>query len=71
MHILDDHELFNDYAGNGTSASDPKFVAANPIYAAYNGLANPSSIAGQNYYFFRYGDAAFFVMVRDRAGELH
>ncbi|KAG0149487.1 hypothetical protein CROQUDRAFT_39774 [Cronartium quercuum f. sp. fusiforme G11] len=61
IHIYDDHEIFNDWAGQNND-HHPIFASANEAYNHYLGSANydgPGS--GENYYWFRHGDAAFFV----------
>lgn len=61
IHIYDDHEIFNDWAGNGNDTNEI-FKPANKAYSDYLGSGNyegPGS--GKNYYWFRYGDAGFFV----------
>ncbi|MBW0491633.1 hypothetical protein O181_031348 [Austropuccinia psidii MF-1] len=61
MHIYDDHEILNDWAGQGNDTNET-FQPANLAYQHYLGAANfdgPGN--GENYYWFRHGDAAFFV----------
>lgn len=62
IHIYDDHEIKNDYQGQGNATSDPVFAVADNAYRAYNGAGNPPGPANANYYHFRHGDAAFFVL---------
>ncbi|GAA5929516.1 alkaline phosphatase D family protein [Sporobolomyces koalae] len=58
--IYDDHEIVNDFSGNET---DVHFAPANSAYQTYMGNANPDpSTPGVNYYDFRVGDSAFFVL---------
>ncbi|EIW60738.1 uncharacterized protein TRAVEDRAFT_146378 [Trametes versicolor FP-101664 SS1] len=62
IHTYDDHEIINNYAGQG-NASLPPFENATNAFELYNTEANYDSVdEGQYYYDFRYGDAAFFVM---------
>lgn len=61
IHIYDDHEIYNDWAGQDNDA-DPTFQPANKAYKHYLGDANYDGPGkGENYYWFRHGDAAFFV----------
>ncbi|GAA5829024.1 hypothetical protein JCM3766R1_003908 [Sporobolomyces carnicolor] len=58
--IYDDHEIINDFSGN---ESDPHFAPANTAYKNYLGNGNPDPrTPGVNYYDFRVGDSAFFVL---------
>ncbi|GAA6012699.1 hypothetical protein JCM11491_002534 [Sporobolomyces phaffii] len=58
--IYDDHEIVNDFSGN---ESDARFAPANSAYQTYLGNANPDPrTPGVNYYDFRVGDSAFFVL---------
>ncbi|GAA5994064.1 hypothetical protein JCM11641_005961 [Rhodosporidiobolus odoratus] len=62
MAIYDDHEIYNDFAANESS---PYFKPANNAYRTYLGNANPDSLgkpSGENYYEFRVGDSAHFVL---------
>ncbi|KAJ6513831.1 PhoD-like phosphatase-domain-containing protein [Mycena vitilis] len=61
LHTYDDHEITNNYAGNGND-SQPPFPSASDAFKIYNADANYDSVADQHYYNFRYGDAAFFVL---------
>ncbi|KAI0637350.1 PhoD-like phosphatase-domain-containing protein [Trametes polyzona] len=62
IHTYDDHEIINNYAGQGNT-SLPPFQNATNAFELYNAEANYDPIdEGQYYYDFRYGDAAFFVM---------
>ncbi|KAL4246501.1 hypothetical protein ABKN59_008654 [Abortiporus biennis] len=63
FHTYDDHEIINNYVGQGNDSTYP-FQNASSAYKLYNAEANFDSQAGKdiNYYNFRYGDAAFFVM---------
>ncbi|OAV88694.1 hypothetical protein PTTG_07799 [Puccinia triticina 1-1 BBBD Race 1] len=61
IHIYDDHEIYNDWAGNGNDTNEI-FEPANKAYRDYLGEGNFDGPGkGENYYWFRYGDAAFFV----------
>lgn len=61
FHIYDDHEILNDWAGKGND-TNVIFQPANRAYRDYLGDSNfDGSGDGSNYYWFRYGDAAFFV----------
>ncbi|KAI0713393.1 PhoD-like phosphatase-domain-containing protein [Earliella scabrosa] len=62
FHTYDDHEIINNYVGQGNDSQVP-FQSAADAFQLYNAEANfDSPHAGQYYYDFRYGDAAFFVM---------
>lgn len=65
FHIYDDHEFRSNFAGEAND-STPFFKNATNAYDAYHGQANfqtGSSLLEQtNYYDFRYGDSAFFVL---------
>ncbi|GAA98614.1 hypothetical protein E5Q_05301 [Mixia osmundae IAM 14324] len=71
INVYDDHEIANDYAGE--SKDTPHFQDANHAYVAYNGEPNYDTVSDassllnsdaekSNYYWFRHGDAAFFVL---------
>ncbi|PLW21230.1 hypothetical protein PCANC_05410 [Puccinia coronata f. sp. avenae] len=61
IHIYDDHEIYNDWAGKGNDTNEI-FEPANKAYRNYLGAGNFDGPGkGENYYWFRYGDAAFFV----------
>lgn len=60
-HIYDDHEIVNDYAGEGNDSS-PFFQLANPAYTAYLASGNPDPVKPDTHYYeFDNGDTAFFV----------
>ncbi|GJE97915.1 PhoD-like phosphatase-domain-containing protein [Phanerochaete sordida] len=62
FHTYDDHEIINNYVGQGND-STPPFKSADNAFRLYNANANfdpPEHDA--HYYDFRYGDVAFFVM---------
>ncbi|RPD59100.1 Metallo-dependent phosphatase [Lentinus tigrinus ALCF2SS1-7] len=62
FHTYDDHEIINNYVGQGNDSKGP-FPSASNAFELYNANANFDSPAeGQYYYDFKYGDAAFFVM---------
>ncbi|RDX52651.1 Metallo-dependent phosphatase [Lentinus brumalis] len=62
FHTYDDHEIINNYVGEGNDTKGP-FPNASSAFELYNANANfDSPVEGQYYYDFRYGDAAFFVM---------
>ncbi|KAL0947239.1 hypothetical protein HGRIS_013360 [Hohenbuehelia grisea] len=62
LHAYDDHEIINNFAGQGNDSIPPFINATNP-FTIYNSNANyDSPISGQYYFDFRYGDTAFFVM---------
>ncbi|KAJ7771891.1 PhoD-like phosphatase-domain-containing protein [Mycena metata] len=61
FHTYDDHEIKNNFAGNGND-SMPPFPNASNAFKIYNADANYDSLADHHYYNFRYGDAAFFVL---------
>ncbi|KAM5343962.1 hypothetical protein ACJ41O_012499 [Fusarium nematophilum] len=60
LHVYDDHEIINDWAGNETGLYG---TAMQPFWN-YHGHANPPSEfgAGKTYYTFRRGGVAFFVL---------
>ncbi|WYZ34007.1 hypothetical protein EsH8_I_000283 [Colletotrichum jinshuiense] len=60
MHVYDDHEIINDWAGNETGL----YQSAMKPYWGYQGHANPPSQFGQGktHYIFRRGDVSFFVL---------
>ncbi|KAI0956901.1 hypothetical protein AcW1_005469 [Taiwanofungus camphoratus] len=61
-HTYDDHEIINNFAGQGNDTLPP-FPSANDAFRLYNAEANYDSLEHeQHYYDFRYGDVAFFVM---------
>ncbi|EFP91738.2 hypothetical protein PGT21_019666 [Puccinia graminis f. sp. tritici] len=61
IHIYDDHEIYNDWAGKGNDTNEI-FEPANKAYRDYLGEGNFDGPGkGENYYWFRYGDAGFFV----------
>jgi alkaline phosphatase D len=61
LYIYDDHELSNDYAGEGND-TNPVWQLSSPAYESYIGQGNPDSPKhGAHYYSFDYGDVAFFV----------
>ncbi|KAH9924002.1 PhoD-like phosphatase-domain-containing protein [Epithele typhae] len=62
FHTYDDHEIINNYVGQGNVSREP-FPNAADAFSLYNADANyESPEEGQYYYDFRYGDAAYFVM---------
>ncbi|CAH7682443.1 PhoD-like phosphatase-domain-containing protein [Phakopsora pachyrhizi] len=63
LHIYDDHEILNDWAGQGDD-ENKIFKSANQAYRNYLGDSNYDGPPGkkENYYWFRYGDSAFFVL---------
>lgn len=62
FHIFDDHEILNDFAGKSDVAIWP-LPNASSAYFSYNGEANHDPvIKNGNFYTFRYGDVAFFVL---------
>ncbi|KAF5606194.1 alkaline phosphatase D [Fusarium subglutinans] len=60
IHVYDDHEIINDWAGNDTGLYK---TAMRPFWN-YHGNANPPSEYGadKTYYAFRYQGVAFFVL---------
>ncbi|KAF5548260.1 alkaline phosphatase D [Fusarium mexicanum] len=60
IHVYDDHEIINDWAGNDTELYK---TAMRPFWN-YHGNANPPSQYGadKTYYTFRYQGVAFFVL---------
>ncbi|CAL1703852.1 unnamed protein product [Somion occarium] len=63
IHTYDDHEIINNYAGQGND-SKPPFPNATDAFQLYNSDANydPHADKDAYYYDFRYGDVAYFVM---------
>ncbi|SJL00135.1 uncharacterized protein ARMOST_03447 [Armillaria ostoyae] len=62
FHVYDDHEIINNYAGDGDDLKPP-FPNASDAFKIYNANSNHDSIHENHYYYdFRYGDSAFFVM---------
>ncbi|KAK0240395.1 PhoD-like phosphatase-domain-containing protein [Armillaria nabsnona] len=62
FHAYDDHEIINNYAGDGDDLKTP-FPNASDAFEIYNANSNYDSIHENHYYYdFRYGDSAFFVM---------
>ncbi|KAJ7081542.1 PhoD-like phosphatase-domain-containing protein [Mycena crocata] len=61
LHTYDDHEIKNNFAGNGND-STPPFPSASDAFKIYNADANYDSLDDRHYFNFRYGDAAFFVL---------
>ena len=60
--IWDDHEIYNNFAGEGLDNKGP-FVNASSAYLTFLGNANPDPVNSDvHYYNFRYGDNAFFVL---------
>ncbi|KAH9977249.1 PhoD-like phosphatase-domain-containing protein [Lactifluus volemus] len=61
IHAYDDHEIINNYVGQ--SNDTPPFANANDAFRIYNANGNyDPHVPGHNYFDFRYGDVAFFVM---------
>jgi alkaline phosphatase D len=60
IHVYDDHEIINDWAGNDTEL----YKTAMQPFWNYHGNANPPSEYGadKTYYTFRYQGVAFFVL---------
>ncbi|KAK0459471.1 PhoD-like phosphatase-domain-containing protein [Desarmillaria tabescens] len=62
FHTYDDHEILNNYAGDGDDLKPP-FPNASDAFEIYNANSNYDPIHESHYYYdFRYGDSAFFVM---------
>ncbi|KAJ3554580.1 hypothetical protein NM688_g3029 [Phlebia brevispora] len=62
FHTYDDHEIINNYVGEGND-STPPFANAADAFRLYNADANyDPAEPDQHYYDFRYADVAFFVM---------
>ncbi|KAG8837073.1 hypothetical protein FRB91_007085 [Serendipita sp. 411] len=59
--IYDDHEFKNNFAGENDE-NKPPFANASSAFGTYYGDANFDGISDVNYYDFRYGDNAFFVL---------
>ncbi|EKM55819.1 uncharacterized protein PHACADRAFT_256707 [Phanerochaete carnosa HHB-10118-sp] len=72
FHTYDDHEIINNYVGQGNDSTVP-FKSADNAFRLYNANANfdpPEPDA--HYYDFRYGDVAFFVMdTRRYRSDIH
>ncbi|KZV91612.1 Metallo-dependent phosphatase [Exidia glandulosa HHB12029] len=60
--IYDDHEFKDNYAGGGADHFVEPYTNASGAYGAYLGDVNYDNYKGENYYDFRHGDVAFFVM---------
>ncbi|KAH7317098.1 PhoD-like phosphatase [Stachybotrys elegans] len=59
LHVYDDHEIINDWAGNETGL----YKTAMLPYWGYQGLANPPSDARETtHYVLQHGDISFFVL---------
>ncbi|KAF5542392.1 alkaline phosphatase D [Fusarium napiforme] len=60
IHVYDDHEIINDWAGNDTGL----YKTAMQPFWNYHGNGNPPSEYGtdKTYYTFRYQGVAFFVL---------
>ncbi|GJJ12494.1 hypothetical protein Clacol_006736 [Clathrus columnatus] len=62
LNIFDDHEFYNDFAGNSSNSTQVLRTAPS-AYSLYNGQANyDPMVENEHYYTFRYGDVAFFVL---------
>ena len=60
--IWDDHEIVNNFVGEGLDNKGP-FVNASSAYLTFLGNVNPDPVTSDvHYYNFRYGDNAFFVL---------
>jgi alkaline phosphatase D len=60
--IYDDHEIINNFSGENNDTKVP-FLNASSAFKTYYGDANPEpNESDVNYYDFRYGDNAFFVL---------
>lgn len=60
--IYDDHEIINNFAGENDESKTP-FANASSAFKTYYGDANPDPhVSDVNFYDFRYGDNAFFVL---------
>lgn len=72
FHTYDDHEIINNYVGQGND-STPPFKSADNAFRLYNANANFDPLEPDaHYYEFRYGDVAFFVMdTRRYRSDIH
>ncbi|KAH8108215.1 PhoD-like phosphatase-domain-containing protein [Cristinia sonorae] len=62
FHTYDDHDIKNNYIGQGNDSKSP-FANASNAYRLYNADANYDSMHNDSHYYdFRYGDVAFFVL---------
>ncbi|TFK72587.1 hypothetical protein BDN72DRAFT_836149 [Pluteus cervinus] len=62
VHAYDDHEIINNFSGEGNSSLQP-YENAEHAFNLYNGEPNYSPFSpGHHYYNFSYGDTAFFIM---------
>ncbi|THG96831.1 hypothetical protein EW026_g5077 [Hermanssonia centrifuga] len=62
IHTYDDHEIINNFVGEGNDSTPPFENAAN-AFRLYNANANHDPLEPDQHYFdFRYADVAFFVM---------
>ncbi|KAL8947341.1 MAG: hypothetical protein Q9222_006371 [Ikaeria aurantiellina] len=59
IHVMDDHEVANDWDGNTT---DPYPAAADPWHLYHTSINPPSVIPGASYFQFTHGPASFFLM---------
>src|SRR5207237_1132497 len=59
IHVIDDHEIQNDWSGNTTGV----FSAAYDAFANYHVATNPPAVRkGHTYFSFTQGPAQFFLM---------
>ncbi|KAF2465137.1 Metallo-dependent phosphatase [Lindgomyces ingoldianus] len=59
IHVIDDHEIQNDWSGNTTGV----FSAAYDAFTNYHVVANPPAVReGHTYFMFTQGPAQFFLM---------
>ncbi|KIK63882.1 hypothetical protein GYMLUDRAFT_459280 [Collybiopsis luxurians FD-317 M1] len=68
FYAMDDHEIINNFAGAANDSTQP-YPAASNAFQIYNANGNPAPSASTaklnhtpQYYDFRYGDVAFFVL---------
>ncbi|KAL8958783.1 MAG: hypothetical protein Q9183_005769 [Haloplaca sp. 2 TL-2023] len=59
IHVMDDHEIANDWDGNIT---DPYPAAADPWHIYHTSVNPPPVIPNASYFQFTHGPAAFFLM---------
>ncbi|KAL8677184.1 MAG: hypothetical protein Q9186_006360 [Xanthomendoza sp. 1 TL-2023] len=59
IHVMDDHEIANDWDGNTTS---PYPAAADPWHLYHTSVNPPPVAPGASYFQFTHGPASFFLM---------
>ncbi|PVH74694.1 PhoD-like phosphatase [Cadophora sp. DSE1049] len=63
IHAYDDHEITNDWAGNGNAGEMALYASAMTPWNAYQAAGNPPPLQPNGtYYTFSRGDVSFFVL---------